>query len=323
MGGKRFFTKIPSISWGYKKVKRVLLTGATGFVGRHVASELLERGYTVYAVSTSMSLPETEGLIQCNLDLFDIEAVEKFLKESKFENIIHLAWYLGPKYQNSELNLDWTSSSINLLKLFKENGGKKALFAGTMSEYDFFYGYLQEGITPLNNSSLYGKCKASLYEVASAYAKQNDIDFNWPRIFNIYGPFEKESRLMPAVICSILNNEDIKVSTCTKIQDFLHIFDVASAIVNLFESDVQGAVNISSGTPVKLRVIVEKIAELMDYKGKILFGAVPTNFDEPFVVGSNERLIKEVGWEQKISLEEGLMQTIDWWKTSCKKKIER
>lgn len=297
-------------------MKRILLTGATGFIGRNVASELIKRGYTVYAPSTSMSLPETEGLIQIKLNLFDKDAVEKFLEENKFKNLIHLAWYTGAKCHSSDLNLDWTALSLNLLKSFQKNGGKKALFAGSMSEYDFSYGYLKEDLTPLTNPSLYGKCKSSLFEMATTFAKQTDMDFKWARIFNVYGPYEKKSRLMPAVICSILNNEDVKVSTCTKIQDYLHVYDTASGIVELFGSNVQGAVNISSGTPVKLKVIVEKIAELMNFKGKVLYGAIPSNFEDPFIVGSNEILINKVGWKQKMDLEEGLKQTIDWWRNN-------
>lgn len=297
-------------------MEKVLITGATGFIGGNVALGLVQKGYKVFAPSNSLSLPKIEGLIQIKLDLFDTVAVEKFLAENKFENLIHLAWYTGAKCHSSDVNMDWTELSIKLLKSFKENGGKKALFAGSMSEYDFSYGYLKEDLTPLTNPSLYGKCKASLYEIASAYAKQSDLDFKWARIFNVYGPYEKKSRLMPSVICSILNNEDVKVSPCTKTQDYLHVFDTASGIVELFESSVQGAVNISSGTPIKLKVIVEKIAEIMEYKGKILYGAIPTNFEDNFVVGCNEKLINEVGWEQKLSLEDGLKQTIDWWRNN-------
>lgn len=297
-------------------MKKVLLTGATGFIGRNVVSELIKRGYKVYAPSTSMSLPEIDELIQVRLNLFDFNAVEQFLEENKFENLIHLAWYLGENCISSDLNLDWTTSSLNLLKSFQKNGGKKVLLAGSMSEYDFSYGYLKEELTPLNNSSLYGQCKASLFKIAYVYAKQTGMDFKWARIFNVYGPYERKSRLMPAVICSILNKEDIKVSKCTKIQDYLHVFDTANAIVELFESKIQGAVNISSGTPVKLRVIVEKIAELMSYKEEIKYGAVKPKFEEPFVVGCNDRLINEVGWEQKYTLEDGLKQTIEWWRNN-------
>lgn len=295
-------------------MKKVLLTGATGFIGRNVASELIKRGYVVYAPSVSMNLEALEGLIQINLDLFNEEEVEKFLKENKFENLIHMAWYTGAKCHSSDVNIDWTAMSLKLLKSFQRYGGKKVLMAGSMSEYDFSRGYLKEDSTPLTNPSLYGKCKASLFEIGSAFAKQTDMDFKWARIFNLYGPHEKRSRLMPSVICSMLNNEDVKVSTCTKTQDYLHVFDTATGIVELFESEVQGAVNISSGTPVKLKVIVEKIAELLDFKGNILYGAIPTNFEDNFVVGCNERLTQEVGWKQKLDLESGLKQTIDWWR---------
>lgn len=295
-------------------MKKILLTGATGFIGRHVVSELIERGYEVFAVSNSMSLPDKKGLVQIKLDLFDTDAVENFLQEQKFENLVHLAWYTGAKCHSSDLNLDWTSISINLLKTFQKYGGKRVLFAGSVSEYDFSYGYLKEDLTPLKNPSLYGKCKSSLYEILSTFAKQTGMDFKWARIFNLYGPYEKKSRLMPAIICSILNNEDVKVSTCLKTQDYLHVFDTASGIVQFFESDVQGAVNISSGKPQNLKEIVEKIVELMNFKGKVLYGAIPTSFEDNFVVGCNDKLVNEVGWTQKFSLEEGLKQTIEWWR---------
>lgn len=292
-------------------MKKVLITGATGFIGRHITEELLKRGYEVYAVSMN-PLPETKNLVQFNLNLFDEAEIEKFLEENKFENLIHIAWYLGPKFMQAEENLDWVSSSLKLLKSFVKYGGKKVMFTGTMTEYDYSYGYLQEELTPLNNSSMYGKSKAALYELASTYAKQNGLDFKWPRIFNVYGPYERQTRLMPSVICSALKGEDVKLSHCKKIQDYLHVYDVASAIATVFESDYQGAINICSGTPVKLKDIVNKIAELLDYKGNLLYGEIEANFDEPFVVGSNEKL-KSLGWEPKFTLEEGLKQTIDWW----------
>ena len=303
-------------------MKKILLTGATGFIGKSVTQELLKRGYEVFAVSNSKSLPEQKGLVQVGLDLFDEKSVEKFLNENKFASLIHLAWYLGPKFGQSDMNLDWLSASLKLLKIFKQNGGKKVLFAGTMSEYDYSYGYLKEDLTPLNNSSLYGKCKAALFETASAYTKQEKIDFKWARIFNVYGPNEKPSRLMPSVICSILKNEEIKLSTCLKTQDYLHVYDVASGIVDLFKSEVQGGVNISSGIPVKLRDIVDKIAQIMNYKGEIQYGAIPTTFDEPFVVGSNEILTQKIGWKPKFTLEEGLTQTIKYWEDSILKERE-
>lgn len=300
--------------------KKVLITGGTGFIGRNVVDELISRGWEVHSLVFPPFAPEKEGLIQYEMNLMDNEAVNKFLKEHNFENLIHLAWYVGPKCHVHDLNLDWTLATLNLLKNFKENGGKRFAGAGTISEYEYKYGYLLEDETPTSPKTLYGESKNSIYKIASVYCKQNGIEFKWPRIFNLYGPAEKSQRLMPSVINSCLKGEDVKVSDCLKFQDYLHVKDTACGIVDVFESDIEGAVNICSGKPVQLRAIVEKIAELTNFKGKILWGAIPAAFGDEVVVGNNEKL-KSTGWNQKYSLEEGLKETIDWWKEHNKGEL--
>ena len=196
----------------------------------------------------------------------------------------------------------------------KENGGKKILFAGSISEYDFEYGYFKEDLTPLDNKSLYGQSKAALFNVARTYCGQNEIDFKWARIFNLYGRFERPERLMPYVITSMLKGEDVKVSPCTKYQDYLYLKDVSKAIVKFFESDVQGAVNICSGEPVQLKTIVEKIKELTNFSGKILYGVIPAGFEDPVVVGDCLKLKNEVKWTPEYSLDDGLTECVEWWR---------
>lgn len=294
--------------------KKVLITGGTGFIGRNVVNELIKRGYEVHSLVYPPFAPEQEGLVQYEMNLMDSEAVNKFLSEHHFENLIHLAWYVGEGCQTSSVNLDWIEVSLNLLKKFKNNGGKKVLFTGSMSEYDYRYGYMTENFTPLYNEYLYGKAKAALYNLFIQYCKTEDLDYKWARLFNVYGPNERKTRLMPSVIVSCLEGRDVEVSTCTKYQDYLHVEDIACGIVALFESNVDGAVNICSGQPIQLRTIVEKIAELTNFKGNILWGAIPTYFEEPLVVGNNSRLKNEVGFTPKYDLEEGLRNTINWWK---------
>ncbi|MDF7671497.1 NAD(P)-dependent oxidoreductase [Orbaceae bacterium ESL0721] len=294
--------------------KKILLTGYSGFIGQAVLNELLARGYEVVGLYNQHCLPEMIGLTQIQLDLFDFEKVDSFLSKNQFEHLIHLAWYLGPKCHISNINISWVSASLHLIESFHKFGGANILCNGTVSEYDFSYGYLSEELTPLTNKSLHGKCKSSLFTILSSYCQQNNIDFKWARVFNLYGPHEKTNRLVPSVINCMLKNQDVKVSNCAKIQDYLHVYDTASGIVDLFESNVLGAVNICSGTPIKLRTIVEKIAEIISFKGEILWGSIPTSFEDSFIVGNNEKLLNQVGWQQKISLEDGLKLTIDWWK---------
>ena len=294
-------------------MKKILITGGTGFIGSQVVQELLDKGYEVHSLVYPPFAPEQKNLFQYEMNLMDGEAIKKFFAEHQFESLIHLAWYVGPKCHVHDLNMDWLIATLNLLKAFKEQGGKTFLGAGTCSEYEYKYGYLTEDVTPTDPGTLYGNSKNAIYNVAKVYCKQNGITFKWPRIFNLYGPKEKPQRLMPSVIQSCLKGEDVKVSDCLKFQDYLHVEDTARGIVAVLESDIQGAVNISSGQPVQLRTIVNKIAELTNFKGKILWGAIPAAFGDDVVVGNNEKL-KSLGWTPKYTLEEGLRQTIDYWK---------
>lgn len=299
-------------------MKKVLITGASGFIGRHVTQEMIKRGYTVYAPSLAPTAEPRAGLIECQMDMFDKAELTRYLQTHKFENLIHLAWYVGPKCHMSPGNVDWLCLSLDLLKLFAQNGGKKFLGAGSVSEYDFSCGLLQEDKTPLTNPSLYGQTKAALYNVGKIFCQQQDISFKWARIFNLYGPYERAARLMPSVICSMLKGEDVKVSPCTKFLDYLHVEDTARGICQFFESEVTGAVNIASGAPIQLRYMVEEMARLTNFKGNILWGALEENFADPVIAGSNTRLTQEVGWKPVYTLQTGLEQTINWWKEHLK-----
>lgn len=300
--------------------KRVLVTGGTGFIGQNVVNELINRGYEVHSLVYPPFAPEQSGLVQYEMNLLDSAAVDKFLSEHNFENLIHLAWYVGPKCHVADLNIDWVIATLNLLKSFQKYGGKCFVGAGTISEYEYKYGYLLEDDTPTSPETLYGEGKNSVYKIAKAFCKMHDVTFKWPRIFNLYGPNEKPQRLMPSVINSCLKGEDVRVSDCLKFQDYLHVEDTANGIVDVFENDIEGAVNICSGRPVQLRTIVSKIAELTNFKGKILWGAIPAAFGDEVVVGNNDKL-KSIGWQEKYSLEEGLIQTIEWWKEHNKGEI--
>jgi len=298
-------------------MKKILITGGTGFIGRQVINEFLSDNnqYEIHVITSSDAIYKfNKNVLVHKLNLLDQNAVNVFFKQYKFWGLIHLAWFVGAKCHVSDINLTWLQASLNLLQNFAQTGGQSFLGAGSVSEYDYSYGYLQEDFTPLNSNTLYGQSKAALFKIANIFCQQNNIDFKWARLFNMYCPHEKEVRLMPAAIISMLKNETVKVSPCEQIQDYLHVFDAAKAVVKLFKSEMQGAVNICSGIPIRLRDVVEQIAELTNFNGSIDWGALPASFSDLLVVGNNQKLKQQIGWQQEINLNNGLQMTIDWWR---------
>ena len=297
--------------------KRIAVFGGAGFIGTPIVKNLIKNGWYVYVVTRHMPADNWELRYESNVevhivDVFDANEVETFFKTYHVENLINLAWYCGAKLHASLGNLDWVIATLNIAKLFAENGGKTFLGAGSVSEYDFSKGYLKEFETPLTNQSMYGRAKSSAYNMLAGYLPQMGVNFKWARIFNLFGRNERPVRLVPAVIRAILENRPVDVSSCTKIQDYSYVEDTAAAIVKFFESDVTGPVNICSGKPIQLKDIVQEICDMLKYPiEKVNFGAIPENFSDRFVVGDNSRLTNEVKYEYEYSIHDGLIEVID------------
>lgn len=299
------------------KPNKVLVTGGNGFIGRYVVKELLSHDCDVHITVHSSDVSVPAEAKTHFIDLANQSAVKALLEQEHFDSLIHLAWYVGKGCHSSNLNLEWVRITLDILEAFHENGGETFVGAGTVSEYEYKYGYLTEDLTPTNPETVYGEAKNSVYKIAKAFCKKNDISFKWPRIFNLYGPGEKPARLVPSVISDCLNGQDVIVSDCLKYQDYLHVADTAKGIVCVFQGEAEGAVNICSGKPIQLRYIVETIAKLCNFDGTIKWGAIPAAFENDVVVGNNDKL-KSMGWKPTFTLEEGLRETIEWWKREHK-----
>ncbi len=304
--------------------KQVLVTGALGYIGRHLCEQLLQKNYQIHAIVRPGTVTENKpGFTIYPLDLTDKEKVSAFLKTHPFEKLIHLAWYVGPKCQISPINIDCLESSLHLIKTFWENGGKTVLVSGSMSEYDFSYGWCVEGKTPLHSPSLYGQTKAALYQILEKFCQFHPLDLKWARIFNIYGLSEKNTRLIPYVINAMLKGEDVNVSPCTQIQNYSYITDVAKALTLFLESKVTGAVNIASPNPVQLKDMIEFCKHEIGYTKKINYGALAPSFEQVFLSADITRLQREVGYTPTTSLQTGLKETITYWKTHTNNTHEK
>ena len=143
-------------------MKKVLLTGATGFIGRSSIQLLIENGYEVHAV---FHIVQPSFKKECNLfwhqcDLFNAEQQKNLLIEVKPTHLLHFAWIATPGvYWTSFENIRWVQASLGLLMNFADQGGKRAVLAGTCAEYDWNCGYCSEELTPIRPQTLYGKSK--------------------------------------------------------------------------------------------------------------------------------------------------------------------
>jgi nucleoside-diphosphate-sugar epimerase len=295
----------------------VLLTGANGFIGSQAIDPLLRAGHEVHAVSRSPGT-HTEACWH-SLDLRDGHAVADLLARVRPERLLHLAWYSEPgAFWAAAENLDWVGATLSLLRRFGEHGGSRAVLAGTCAEYEWgpASASCSELHTPLSPATLYGTAKHATNQVASAYAREHDMELAWGRIFFLYGPGEHPRRLLPAVARNLLAGRPAPTTSGTQIRDLMHVRDVAGAFVALLDSSVDGSVNIASGEGVELRHLIDLVARASGRPELLRLGALPQRPGEPEAIVANvERLKLEVGFEPSVPLERGVAETVSWWRS--------
>ncbi|MEM7409539.1 MAG: NAD(P)-dependent oxidoreductase [Myxococcota bacterium] len=296
-------------------MSEVLLTGGTGFVGRHVVRPLVERGYRVLRVRSVATAPEPcEGVEELRCDLLDPSALEALFGAHRPQHWLHLAWYTEHgRFWDAPQNLDWLAASARGLRHFVAHGGRRVVMAGTCAEYGPGDAPCDEHATPLTPGSLYATSKRALCDVLRDFAAAAGLSAAWGRIFQPYGPGEPAGRLLPSVIDALQKGEPVRCTHGRQVRDWMYVEDVAAAFAALLDSEVEGAVNIGSGVRASLREVVETVAKRSGVANPTLeFGALPARPDEPqLLVAATERLTREVGWSGARDLAAGLDATLD------------
>jgi len=282
---------------------KVLLTGASGFIGRHLAEKFEQDGIDYVAIGRNY--PDNSKNIRS--DLLSSEDLLPILKKVKPTHLIHLAWYAEHgKYWESPLNIDWLVATTHLIEAFCQSGGKHAVVAGTCAEYDWGYGFCVEDLTPLNPGTLYGTAKNSTHSLSRYICSKYGVGLAWARIFFPYGAGESKERLIPALFDVFRMAKQAFGVNAHAYRDLLHVSDVAEAINLCTTKEAEGAINICSGQPLRLESIVRKIASLCNQSPDCVLSMKSNRVGEPvLLVGDNQKL-KTLGWEQKISFEKGI-----------------
>lgn len=281
---------------------KVLLTGATGFIGSHVARVLLQGGHEVHAVVRPTSDRRRIADIERALTIHTGEMDHVPLAP---DVLIHLAWYaVHGRYLTAPENRDCLAASLRLLR----RAACRVVFAGTCFEFDTSLGRLSED-SPTKPTTLYAESKDTLGR--EVRGRDNAA---WVRFFYQYGPWEDERRLVPSIIRALRRGEPAKLSPGDQRRDFLHVEDVAAAVCAIATSGLTGSANIGSGEAPSVKEIALTIAALAGRPDLLRFGEIPYGPGEPMLIVADNAKLRSTGWAPRYSLEEGLRRTLAWWR---------
>ncbi|GAA3715395.1 NAD(P)-dependent oxidoreductase [Oceanisphaera sediminis] len=282
---------------------RVLLTGATGFIGRHVLDALQQRGIDTLTLGRHRP-PGDGGFIQADL-LHDDLALR--LKGCEASHLLHLAWYTEPgQFWHSPLNTDWQRASQRLAQAFIAQGGQHLVAAGSCAEYDWSLGLCCEDETALNPASLYGQAKNATRLQYETLCHRHQVRLAWGRVFFPYGQGEPVGKLLPSVRDALLGQRPAFAINTEARRDYIHVSDVAAAFLTLLTSPAQGAYNIGSGQPVRLAELIKHMAEELNQDPFPLLNLSVDRQDEPPLITADINKLTKLSWCCHTPLEKGI-----------------
>ena len=289
---------------------RLALTGGSGFIGRHVLDAACAAGHEVHVIGRRA--PDRDDVVFHRCDLGDRAAMRAALAAARPQVLVHMAWYAEHgRFWAAPENLDWVAASLDLARAFAECGGERLVVAGSCAEYDWSHSLLDEAVTPLAAGTLYGRAKASLFQVLMAAAPVLGLSIGWGRIFFPYGPGDRPERLIGTLIAALRGEREARFSAGTQARDFIHAADAGRAMVALAGSDLTGAVNVASGIAISVRELVELCAAQCANAVTLHFAAPdPLSTEPPLLVASTRRLHDELGFVPQFDYRTGLRDTL-------------
>ena len=288
---------------------KILLTGATGFIGANFLRQAIARGHQVAALaSPDKPLPKN---LAAGKDLIWLpgtlaNAPWKEIAAFGAETCVHCAWITTPGiYLESPENLRFLEDSLTFLRRVRETGAKHIVGLGTCVEYRIGREILSEDRTPVAPTTVYARCKNDLRIALETDAKANHFSSCWARVFYPYGPGEHPARLCSSIIQKLARDEKIILKTPGSTKDYIFIEDLAAALLAVVEKKFHGSINLGTGTGTTVREIAETLARLMGKAGMIEEINPPATDPLGYVVADATKL-KALGWRPKFTMEQGL-----------------
>lgn len=302
---------------------KVLVTGATGFVGSCLTRRLVEMGYDVHIFTRSKSnkwriADLLRKVTDHQVDLRDAGSVEKAVAQIGPTIIYHLATYGGFSSQKEPLVIIESNlmGTVNLLSACEKIGFDCFINTGSSSEYGLKSNPMSENdiLEPVGD---YGVSKAAATLYCRSSALEKDLPIITFRLFSPYGPWDDSKRLIPYVVKSLLRGESPKLSTPKSVRDFIYIDDVLDIFLKVINLPVSGGdiFNIGSGAQVSIGEVVSMITKIIESGVEPIWGKVNSQRPEPGSWAADIRKVKtELGWFPSKSLWTGLNKTVKWFR---------
>ncbi|MCM8811703.1 MAG: NAD-dependent epimerase/dehydratase family protein [Candidatus Omnitrophica bacterium] len=309
------------MSWKHRKV---LVTGATGFIGSHLVERLvdLEAEVECWAASEKRlaRLARVRDRIDLRMiDIRDLARVAEATRRCQPEIVYHLAAY-GVNFDERDMQpaVDINiRGTVHLLEALKGMPIKRIIAAGTWAEYGPKDHPAQEE-DPLEPVGTYGTTKATATTIAMKMAVQDNLPLVVLRPFSVYGPGEGDYKFVPIVIRACLKKTPPKLTSCRQVRDYVYIEDAVEAFIKAADARLETPIvlNIASGRPVQLKELVDAVVR--HFPGiQPDFGAMPDRENEIWSIRADiSKAKKLLGWEPTHTLEQGITQTISWFKNN-------
>jgi UDP-glucose 4-epimerase len=301
---------------------KVLVTGGSGFIGSHLCRDLVGAGHRVAVLSRESApwrlhdIMPSLALIRGGLD--DVAAWQGDLADFRPDAVAHAAWQGVANFDRdapSQVdNIAWTAGLVT-----RAAAAGASVFLGLGSQAE--YGPKSTVIGPDDQpgpTTLYGEAKLAAGRIAGRIAAQAGLRFVWMRIFSTYGPTDHPYWMIPGLIGQLLKGARPPLTGCEQCWDFLHVADAAQALRLALESaSAHGIYALGSGEAPPLRRTVERVRDRIDPALPLGFGDIPYRPDQVMRLQADvTRLRDDLGWAATTPLEQGLDQTVDWYRAN-------
>lgn len=302
------------------KGEKILVTGATGFVGANLIRRLVQTNNNLHLFirPKSNNIWRIENVIDklniYEVDIQDKRSVKRAILKVKPKVIFHLATFGAYPNEDDFENIFNTNTvaTVNLINACSTIGFDSFINTGSSSEYGVCDTPMTEG-TALSPVTDYGSTKAATTIILEQIARSRDLNIATIRPFSVYGPYEAKGRLVPTLISSAISGRAVPLASKKSVRDYVFVEDLIDAYLLAADKKTSGVFNIGSGkeyTTLQVFNLVKKIAGgKLRAKWNI---QERRKFEPKHWVASNEKAMKLLGWKPKYNMEEGLLETYKW-----------